>query len=202
MATLGKADRDLVGLTVLALLLQGERHTYDMHRQIIDTHKDFVTGLPRSMYHAVERLSRDGLIAAGDTVRDGGRPERTLYRLTEAGRADLRSRVRMLLATPDADTTLFAAALSFVACLSVAEARDVLEIRATALKDTATGMRTSLDQLLSQLPRLLLIEVEYELDRISGEFAWVRALIADLDSGALSWPDDLTTLAIKEIPTT
>ena len=55
---MARAERDLPGLTVLALLLTGPRHTYEMHRMMIDTRKDFVTGLPRSMYHAVERLLR------------------------------------------------------------------------------------------------------------------------------------------------
>ena len=196
VATLGKADRDLVGLTVLALLVQGERHTYDMHRQMIDTHKDFVTGLPRSMYHAVERLSRDGLIEAGSTLREGGRPERTLYRLTDAGRAELRARVRRLVETPDPDATLFVAALSFVACLPVAEAVAALSTRAAALDEAANGMRAHLDTLSTRLPRLLLIEVEYALGRAAAERDWVRSLVADLDSGALTWPDDLSTLEI------
>lgn len=73
---LRRADRDLAGLAVLALLHTGPRHTYDMHRLMIDTRKDFVTGLPRSLYHAVERLQRDGLVRAQGTGRAGARPER------------------------------------------------------------------------------------------------------------------------------
>ncbi|WP_378273066.1 helix-turn-helix transcriptional regulator [Amycolatopsis samaneae] len=198
MAGLGRADRDLVGLTVLALLLQGPRHTYDMQRQIVDTHKDFVTGLPRSMYHAVTRLSRDGLITAVETTRDAGRPERTLYRLTDAGRDELRARVRRLLRTPDPDTTVFVAALSYLGCLPVAEACDALERRAEALAASADGIRAQLDRLGGALPRLLLIEAEYELARVAGERDWVRALLADLRGGALSWPEDLAAL----LPTT
>lgn len=200
MATLGKTDRDLVGLTVLALLVPGERHTYDMHRQMIDTHKDFVTGLPRSMYHAVERLSRDGLIEAGSTAREGGRPERTLYRLTGAGRADLRARVRRLVETPDRDTTLFVAALSFVGCLSVAEAREALSTRAAVLDDAVNRTGEHLTALGARLPRLLLVEAEYELHRAIQERDWALAIVADLDSGALAWPDDLSTLEIGTQP--
>src|SRR5690606_32687118 len=68
---LDRADRDLVGLSVLALLLAGPKHTYEMHRMMVDTRKDFVSGLPRSMYHAVERLEKAGHIAPVETVRDG-----------------------------------------------------------------------------------------------------------------------------------
>ena len=47
---LSRTDRDLVGLTVLALLLTGPQHTYEMQRLMKVTHKDFVTGLPRSRH--------------------------------------------------------------------------------------------------------------------------------------------------------
>lgn len=200
MAKLGRADRDLVGLTVLALLTQGERHTYDMHRQIIDTHKDFVTGLPRSMYHAVERLGRDDLITPVGTTRDAGRPERTPYRLTDRGREELRSRVSRLLRTPDADTTLFVAALSYLGCLPVAEARDALQARAAALSATADDLRAQLDALSPRLPRLLLVELEYELARVTGERDWTRALLADLRGGALSWPDNPADILPGQAP--
>ncbi len=126
---LQRSDRDLPALTVLALLLTGPRHTYEMHRLMIDTHKDFVTGLPRSMYHAVERLLRDELIRVVGTDRRGARPERTVYALTDAGRAELAVRVRRLLEHPEPDATLFVAALSFVGCLPVPQARAALAAR-------------------------------------------------------------------------
>ena len=37
---------DLVGLTVLAMLSVRASHPYELHRFIVDTHKDYVTGLP------------------------------------------------------------------------------------------------------------------------------------------------------------
>ena len=38
-----------------------------------------------SLYHTVERLQRNGLIEVVDTQRDGRRPERTVYGMTQAG---------------------------------------------------------------------------------------------------------------------
>src|SRR3954453_8749111 len=115
---IGRTERDLPGLTVLALLLTGPRHTYEMHRMMIDTHKFFLTGLPRSMYHSVERLLRDGLVAVDGTVRDGTRAVRIVHASPHAGRAELVRRVRLLLETPDPDSSLLVAALSFIGCLA------------------------------------------------------------------------------------
>jgi DNA-binding PadR family transcriptional regulator len=194
VAGLRRADRDLVALTVLAMLLQGPRHTYEMHRLILDTHKDFVTGLPRSMYHAVERLSRDGLISPTGTSREGNRPERTTYRLTGEGREELNSRVQRLLETPDPDSTLFVAALSFIGCLPVQQARQALAGRVATLDGRLTTMAGQLESLTEHLPRVLLIELEFERARVAAELYWVRQLVAELENGQLSWPSDLSEL--------
>ncbi|GAA3068688.1 PadR family transcriptional regulator [Pseudonocardia yunnanensis] len=189
---LRRADRDLPGLTVLALLMTGPRHTYEMHRMMIDTHKDFVTGLPRSMYHSVERLLRDEHIVVADTIRDGSRPERIVYALTDAGRAELVARVRRLLETPDPDATLLVAGLSFVACLPPTEAAAALRAR----RDALAGRCTELERVLAEtpVPRMLLLEVEYELARAASERDWLGTIVADLDSGQLDWPEDVAEL--------
>ncbi|MFC4949683.1 PadR family transcriptional regulator [Pseudonocardia sp. GCM10023141] len=195
--TLRRADRDLPGLTVLALLLTGPRHTYEMHRMMIDTHKDFVTGLPRSMYHSVERLLRDELIGIADTIRDGTRPERIVYALTAAGRVELVARVQRLLATPDADATLLVAALSFVGCLAPADAATALQARHDALATSAVAMERTLAE--TPVPRVVLLEVECELARVSAERDWVASVVAELTDGRLSWPADLADLMTPEV---
>ncbi|MEJ3655244.1 PadR family transcriptional regulator [Actinomycetes bacterium KLBMP 9759] len=190
--TLRRADRDLPGLTVLALLLTGPRHTYEMHRLMIDTHKDFVTGLPRSMYHSVERLLRDGLIVVHGTVRDGTRPERIVYAVTDEGRAAVVERVDRLLRTPDPDATLLVAALSFIGCLRPDAAADALRARRDTLAARCVELREALDG--TPVPRVLMLEAEFELARVTAERDWVGGVIAELDSGALGWAD-LETLA-------
>jgi DNA-binding PadR family transcriptional regulator len=196
--SLQRSDRDLPALTVLALLLTGPRHTYEMHRLMVDTHKDFVTGLPRSMYHAVERLLRAELIEVVRTDRAEGRPERTVYSLTDAGRAELGERVRRLLEHPDPDATLFVAALSFLGCLPVARARAALDVRRAALERRVDGTRAGLAS-APALPRLLLVEAEFEIARLTAERDWVAALLADLDSGRLAWPDELRELEVPPV---
>ncbi|MFF1821246.1 PadR family transcriptional regulator [Kribbella sp. NPDC058245] len=191
---LQRADRDLPGLTVLALLMTGPRHTYEMHRLMIDTHKDFVTGLPRSMYHSVERLLRDELIAVADTIRDGTRPERIVYALTDAGRTELAARVRRLLATPDPDATLLVAALSFIGCLPPDAAAAALRTRHDALEASSAALNTVLAE--TPVPRVLMLEVEFERARVAAERDWVAALVSDLESERLAWPDLAALIAL------
>lgn len=195
-----RVDHDLPALTVLALLLTGPRHTYEMHRMMINTRKDFVTGLPRSMYHAVGRLLRDELICVQETSREGARPERTIYALTDAGRAELHERLTRLLEQPDPDATLFVAALSFAACLPADEAAKVLRARSSALGERVNGLDEALASIPETVPRLLLIETEYERARLDAECRWVDALVVDIEGGRIGWPDDLGAL-VDLLPT-
>jgi len=187
---LRRVDRDLPALTVLALLTTGPRHTYEMHRLIVDTHKDFVTGLPRSVYHAVDRLLRDGLVEVHDVLRDGPRPERTVYALTAAGRTALAERVQRLLAVPDPDATLLVAALSFVGVLERGPAAAALRTRLDSLAARLRGLDEGLATVPAAVPRLLLVEAEFERARLRAEHGWVAAFAEDVDRGALAWPGE------------
>ncbi|WP_329086792.1 MULTISPECIES: PadR family transcriptional regulator [unclassified Streptosporangium] len=179
---------DLVGLTVLAMLSVRASHPYELHRFIVDTHKDYVTGLPRSLYHAVEKLAGEDLIVPVETSRDGRRPERTVYEITDEGRGELSTRLRALLENPNPDRRTFTAAISLVGTLQVPDALRALRTRAATIEGLLAGMNAHLRVMKdSGLPDILMIEVDYERTLNEAELAWVRGVIARLESGELDW---------------
>ncbi|MFI6509868.1 PadR family transcriptional regulator [Streptosporangium sp. NPDC050855] len=181
---------DLAGLTVLALLSVRPSHPYEMHRFVVDTHKDYLTGLPRSLYHAVDRLVRDELIVPVSTGREGRRPERTVYELTGEGRAELATRLRRSLEEVGPDGLAFTAALSMAGCLPPIEVERALRGRAATLEGRVVTADESLRGLTgSGLPPVLLLEVEYERALRAAELGWVRGLLARLESGEITWDD-------------
>lgn len=188
MPELRRGDRDLASLAVLAFLSTGPRHPYDIHRFLVDTGKRFVTGLPRSLYHAVTKLERAGLIESVGTTRQARRPERTVYALTDDGHQEARRRVELLLSTPAADADVTYAALSFAAVLSRQHASAALRRRADALAEATSQVRDGLRSArASEVPRLLLIESEYEIARMRAERTWVISLASEIESGELQW---------------
>ncbi|GGS55771.1 PadR family transcriptional regulator [Planobispora rosea] len=196
---------DLVGLTVLAVLSVRAGHPYEIHRFIVDTHKDYVTGLPRSLYHAVERLAGEELIVPVESGREGRRPERTVYEITDEGRRELSTRLRSLLQTPAPDRRTFTAAVSLIGTLPASEALRALRLRAAALEGLLAGTDAHLSVMKdSGLPDILMIEVDYERTLNEAELAWVRSLIARLESGELNWPGtvrrDLLSQVLDEPP--
>ncbi|WP_084195803.1 PadR family transcriptional regulator [Streptosporangium amethystogenes] len=183
---------DLVGLTVLALLSVRPSHPYEMHRFVVDTHKDYVTGLPRSLYHAVDRLVRDELIAAVQTSRAGRRPERTVYELTDEGRAELATRLRRLLEEVGPDSRTFTAAVSLMGCLPTAEVERALRVRAATLEGRVVAADAGLKGLAeSGLPPVLLLELECERALRAAERDWVRGLLVRLEAGEITWTGSL-----------
>ncbi|MBG0827029.1 PadR family transcriptional regulator [Planomonospora sp. ID67723] len=183
---------DLTGLTVLALLSVKPSHPYEMHRFILDTHKDYVTGLPRSLYHAVDRLAADELIVPVETSREGRRPERTVYELTGEGRAELATRLRRLLEEPGPDTRGFLAAISLIGCLPVPQAVRALRARTATLQGMIVGFDAHLRGLGDGgLPRVLTLELECERALRSAELDWVGGVLDRLESGEITWSGSL-----------
>ncbi|MEV4159173.1 PadR family transcriptional regulator [Nonomuraea dietziae] len=180
---------DLVGLTVLAMLSVRAGHPYELHRFIVDTHKDYVTGLPRSLYHAVERLAKEELIVPVETTRGGRRPERTVYEITEEGRDELTTRLRRLLEQPETDRRSFVAALSLIGCLPSPEAKKALRTRAATLEGAVAGLASHRRALVeSGLPEVLMLELECTQALQEAELAWVRGLIDRIGEGGIDWP--------------
>lgn len=180
---------DLVGLTVLAMLSVRASHPYELQQFIVHTRKDYVTGLPRSLYHAMDRLSAAGLIEPSETVRDGRRPERTVYRITDSGHRKLMAQLGSLIERPELDRPTFTAAVSLLGSLPVPAAREALRARAAAISELITTGTAQLDALRDNgLPDVVLLELEYELMMRQAELDWTEAVLARLDSGALDWP--------------
>ncbi|HUY87744.1 MAG TPA: PadR family transcriptional regulator [Pirellulales bacterium] len=180
--------RNLWALTVLCLLREREMHPYEMQRLIRERHKEDFLDLKRgSLYHAIERLAKAGFIEEVGVSREGRRPERTTYRLTEAGESEVLDWLRDLLARPVRETSSFVAAMSFVAHLAPDEAADQLRVRARQLECGIVAIGAILENLTPQIGRVPLLEAEYALAMRKAELQWVRALVDDLHSGQLAW---------------
>src|ERR1700712_1580049 len=121
-------------LMVLVLLAEAPMHPYEMQRLMVWRGKDQVVRVQRgSLYPAVERLAKAGLIEPLETERAGRRPERTVYQLTEEGRDTAETWLTTMIRTVRNEYPEFPAALSFLPMLSTEETRDQLLARRIAL---------------------------------------------------------------------
>jgi len=187
MASKRKVSNPLA-LAVMALLFEQPMHPYEMVSLMRERHKHESVRLRySSLYSVVEALEREALISPLETLREGRRPERTVYGITDAGRIEFLSWLRELLSVPVKEYTQFAAGLSFMAALPPEEVATLLGERVHLLEEEVEEMRSGMDAALEGgLPRLFLIESEHELVLREAELAWARDLSRKIAAGTLS----------------
>ena len=186
MASRRKVSNPLA-LAVMALLYERPMHPYEMVSTMRERGKHESVRLRySSLYSVVEALVRERLISPRETVREGRRPERTVYELTEEGRIEFLGWLRELLSEPAKEYTQFAAGLTFLPALPPEEAVGLLDERVRRLEGEIEEMRLLLDGVMEQgLPRLFLIESEHELILREAELRWVRELVREISDGTL-----------------
>jgi DNA-binding PadR family transcriptional regulator len=185
-------QRSPLGLIVLATLLEGPMHTYRMQKLIEQRGKDRVVNVRAraSLYQAIDRLVRLGLVEVRETVREAGRPDRTIYAITDAGRETAAEWLREMLATTSGEYPEFIAAVSVMMMLPPEDTRAQLELRAERLEADIADAEAELVA-EPDLPRLFLLEEEYRRAVLETELAWVRGVIADLRAGRLTWSQEM-----------
>jgi DNA-binding PadR family transcriptional regulator len=191
-----------LGLIILAMLFEEPMHAYRMQKLIKQRGKDKVVNVRQrtSVYQTLERLVRLGLIEIRETVRTESHPDRIVYVITKRGRNTARTWLREMLTTVGADFPEFPAGVSVVTMLTPKDARKQFEIRADAVRTQLRKLGADKRE-AGALPRLFLLEDEYRTALLEAELAWLKAAIADLDSGSLAWNDRwLRDVAAKFTP--
>jgi len=160
-------------------------HPYEMGVTLKQRHKEesikFRYG---SLYTVIELLLRRGFIGARETARDGRRPERTVYAITDAGRDELRAWMANLIGEPIKEYPQFEAALCLLPVLPPDEALALLRRRLARIEQNSTALTQQIEAIADQnFPPLFLIETEYRLALIKAEQHFVAELIRRIENG-------------------
>lgn len=181
---------NLLALSLLSLLAQQPMYPYEMAQTLRSRGKDKAIKINwGSLYTVVQNLEKYGFIQATGTVKEGRQPERTNYQITAAGMAELRDWMHELLAVPEDVQTGFVAALSEGGILPPHEVIDLLTKRLAALDKLNAAREEDLKLWTRRLPRVLLVETEYQLTMQKAEAGWVRSLLTELVRGTISGMD-------------
>jgi DNA-binding PadR family transcriptional regulator len=181
-----------LAMAVLELLHERNMHPYEMTQLMRERRVDYRVKLrPGSLYHTVERLEGQGIIEIVDTQRQGRRPERTVYGLTEAGRDLFVEQARAMLAAPAQEYPQYPVALSAAAELECDDALEQLRMRVVGLRAQIAADQVVIDHVLTkQLPKMYWIDYAFVHHQRQSELDWTERLIGDLESGRITWPDE------------
>lgn len=180
-----------LALAVLALLWERPMHPYEMSMTLRERRKDESVRLNfGSLYSVVDSLVKHRLIEAASTEREGNRPQRTVYRITDAGATEAVDWMSDLVRTPVKEFPQFEAALSFLPLLPPDDVARLLRLRRATLDRDITVLATTVDAATAQgLPAVFAIEADYELAVLRAELAFVDRLAASITDGTLGGVD-------------
>jgi DNA-binding PadR family transcriptional regulator len=176
-----------IPLYILGLLMRfGPQHGYQIRKIIGEELSDF-TGIKLSViYYHLEKMEREGLLH-GTREKVSGRPEKTRYSVTQAGRAAFRRILGELLRLDYRPA--FASDGLFYFCNSV----DVSKLR-EALEEHVRNLQAALDRIRSHraatIPFILeeatiptLIIFSHHERHYEAEIAWAMEALASLEKG-------------------
>jgi len=184
-----------LALAVLSCLYERPMHPYEVSQTLRVRAKDQSIRLNfGSLYSVVESLEKRGFVVPTETVREGKRPERTIYAITDTGTRELVDWLSELVSTPVKEYLSFEAALSLLPGLPPEDAGRLLSDRCAALEvRLAQSRATRASAEAMQLPRLFVLEDEYRERLMEAELGFCQELLKEITDRSLEGIEDWAT---------
>lgn len=186
-----------LAFAALGLLAEAPMHPYEMFQTMLQRREDQnVKVRPGTLYHQIGRLVDLGYAEALGTAREGNRPERTTYAITDHGRAALEAGLRRMVAEPADEYPEFQLAVSHVDNLTAEDAATALRARADALRAERAGYDEAATGLQAKhLAERFWLDVSYVRGMLTAQIEWLSATAERIASGDIPWdgpavPDD------------
>ena len=164
------SDADIV---LLSLLAEQPRHGYDLDRVIEQRgYRQWTSLAFSSVYYLLKRLSERGLLEPDE----GSQGRRTVFRVTEAGRRELRQAAGERVLAPAPPSAGVLPALNAYSRLDDPALAALLARRAEALLgrlDELRALRAQVDE------EHALAIFDYEILRQEADLAWTRSLLKE-----------------------
>jgi DNA-binding PadR family transcriptional regulator len=189
-------------LAALALLAERPMHPYEMYQLSMQRRDHRLVKIrPGTLYHAVRRLAESGLVQALGTEREGNRPERTTYEITDAGRDQLTTDVAQMLAEVADEYPVFPFALGEAHNLPEDEVVRLLSTRHSALRETIGEIEAGIALVRGkELPWAYWLQLEYLHTVLTAQAGWLESAITDVASGRFAVPATFHSLEREDTP--
>ncbi|WBB70983.1 PadR family transcriptional regulator [Micromonospora sp. WMMD812] len=169
-------------------------HGYDVRRELLSWNADkWANVQPGSIYHALRKLTEEGLLRAVATEQVGGRPARTTYEVTPKGDDEFETLLRGFWWKVQEVPDPFVAAFSFLPAMPREEAAAALRNRATQLGAGVEWLRASLESDWVRDTKPVHVAWMFELwsARAEAEIAWCARIAERIESGVSYLPAGL-----------
>ncbi|TBL81834.1 PadR family transcriptional regulator [Paenibacillus thalictri] len=175
-----------IKLVILGLMMEANRHPYEIRQMMKDRGMHhYIKMQDGSLYYAIDRLKKDGCIEVVETIREGNRPDRTIYRITEDGKALFQ---KLLLEQFKQATSVFhplSAALVFAHNGDQAKIYELLKAKIVALRERTDMAKELYEEHIPTVPRSVLHMMYGFYEHSLTELKWLERLAEDAKNGRL-----------------
>jgi DNA-binding PadR family transcriptional regulator len=171
-----------VRLLMLGLLRNGPLHGYEIKRIIETEMGDWANVAAGSIYFALGKLASDALIEEKEVSQDSGRPARTVYGITAAGRAEFERLLRETWGAFDRHSFPLDIGVAFMECLPREELRSFLETRERRLEGILSGLEEHQKEVEGnpEVPAQARFIFFHHRRHYQAELDWTREVLGDL----------------------
>nr|WP_237421737.1 PadR family transcriptional regulator [Gordonia sp. SID5947] len=181
-----------VAVLVLGLVAERPMHPYEMFQTTVERREDRLAKFrPGTMYHTVDRLASQGLIAVHDVQRAGNRPERTVYSITELGRRTLFESLEEIVARQPVEYPELYLALAEAHGLPRARVVELLSTRLEAMRAELAELDSGAAAVRERgTPEMFFLDIGCRIATLRAQIDWVDDLVDRLRNSTIEWLDD------------
>ena len=162
-------------LILLGVLLDGKTHAYRLNEYVTHAMNLYADIKKSTVYYTLEKLEKDGHVEH-ETEREGKRPERRVYRITEKGKLNFLQLLRDNLS--EFTRTYFNddIGIAFMDQLSTSEARELLEKKQGMIQSALKQFKEAPDHGANWH-----YVISHNIAHLDADLAWIERILNDLD---------------------
>jgi len=172
-------------LVILGLLRERPLYGYEIKSIIEDHMGDWTNIAFGSIYFALGKLADEGYIEKAATEKEGGRPSRSVYRITDEGQGEFERLLREVWNTIDRQYYPFDIGLFFMSVLSKQEIITSLRSRVDQLEAVLQYLDQHQSESMAQdqVPPLANAIFDHTRVHTGAELSWTRDLLESVEAG-------------------
>ena len=172
-------------LVILGLLRERPLYGYELKHIIEERMGDWTNIAFGSIYYALDKLQDDGFVEQVATEKQGGRPSRTVYRITDAGHEEFLRLLREVWGEVEHHYYAFDIGLTFMGALPSEEVKGHLRGRVAHLEAILQHLDEHEEEQLAleEVPRLATAVFAHSRAHFEAELSWTQDLLEKIEQG-------------------
>ncbi len=172
-----------IRIALLGVLQDGPKHGYEIKHIIEDHMGDWTNIAFGSIYFALKKLSEEGLIRKLCEEKDGNRPARSVYEITDSGRNEFKSLLVESWKKQERNFYEFDIALFFISYLKKDEVSAYISERILQAERQYEGLLRHYSDHENQnmVPPVAFEIINHTLEHMKAELKWLHSLKEKID---------------------